>query len=135
MRITIDTNLLVRIVVGDDPIQTESALRVLEQAEAVAIPLPCLCELVWVLGRVYGLSKNRIAVSLRAITERKNVSVDAFGVAIGLQLLEEGGDFADGAIAAAGADMGADIFISFDRKAVHQISATGLTARHVDEAA
>ena len=133
MRITIDTNLLVRIVVGDDIAQTESAVRVLEQAESVAIPLPCLCELVWVLGRAYSLPKDKIALSLRAIIERKNVSVDTFGVAAGLQLLEAGGDFVDGAIAASGVSMGGETFVSFDRKAVAQVAAVGLSARHAGE--
>lgn len=130
MRITIDTNLLVRIVIGDDAGQTEVALRVLEQAEAVALPLPCLCELVWVLGRVYGLPKDKIALSVQAITERKNVSVDGPSVRAGLQLLHGGGDFADGVIAASGAAMGSETFISFDRKAVAQIAALGLAASH-----
>ena len=130
MRITIDTNLLVRIVVSDDVAQMESAVRILEQAELVAIPLPCLCELVWVLGRVYALPKDKIALSLRAIIERKNVFVDTSSVAAGLQLLDAGGDFADGAIAALGASMGGETFVSFDRKAVAQVAAIGLTAQH-----
>ena len=52
MKITADTNVLVRALVQDDPEQAKSASALLEQAELVAIPLPVLCELVWVLRRV-----------------------------------------------------------------------------------
>jgi predicted nucleic-acid-binding protein len=130
MRITVDTNLLVRIVISDDTSQMQVALRVLDQAETVALPLPCLCELVWVLGKVYGLPKDKIALSLRAIIGRKNISVDVPAVRAGLSLLDSGGDFADGAIAASGASMGGETFVSFDHKAVAQIAALGLAASH-----
>ncbi|MCP9888679.1 hypothetical protein KBY96_12180 [Cyanobium sp. ATX 6A2] len=53
MKITAATNLLVRALVQDDPEQARAASALLSQAELVAIPLPVLCELVWVLRRVY----------------------------------------------------------------------------------
>ena len=53
MKITADTNVLVRALVQDDPEQSRAACTVLEKAELIAIPLPVLCELVWVLRRVY----------------------------------------------------------------------------------
>ena len=52
MKITADTNVLVRALVQDDPGQARAASALLEQAELVAVPLPVLCELVWVLHRV-----------------------------------------------------------------------------------
>ncbi len=54
MIITADTNVLVRAVVADDPGQAAAAIEALRQAEAIAVPLPVLCELVWVLRRAYG---------------------------------------------------------------------------------
>lgn len=128
MRLTADTNLLARIIVRDDIAQAETALNLLEAADAVFIPLPCLCEFVWVLGSTYGLPHDGIAQSIRRIIDRANVFVDGTAVAAGLRLLDAGGDFADGAIAAAGAAMGADIFVSFDRKAVARIEAIGMRA-------
>lgn len=56
MRITADTNLLVRVLVQDDPEQASAAMDLLCRAELVAVPLPVLCELVWVLKRVYGFA-------------------------------------------------------------------------------
>ena len=52
MKLAVDTNVLVRAVMGDDPAQTAVAAKVLMDAELIAIALPCLCELVWVLLRV-----------------------------------------------------------------------------------
>ena len=46
MRITADTNVLVRVLVHDDPDQARAAMDLLSRAELVAVPLPVLCELV-----------------------------------------------------------------------------------------
>ena len=69
MKITADTNVLVRALL---------------QAELVAVPLPVLGELAWVLRRMYRFSAS--------------VRMDCPVVRAGLQLLAAGGDFADGAI-------------------------------------
>lgn len=132
MRITADTNLLVRIIVRDDHGQAEKALHLLSDAEVVFIPPTCLCELVWVLGSTYQLTRDELASSVRAVIDRENVSIDVPTTAAGLRVLEAGGDFADGAIAAAGAAMGSEIFVSFDRKAIARIAKMGIAARHVD---
>lgn len=132
MRITADTNILVRVIVRDDIAQAQTALHVLEAADTVFITLPCLCEFVWVLESTYGLPRDEIALSVRAIVERSNVSTDLAAVPTGLRLLDAGGDFADGIIAAAGAAMGGDTFVSFDRNAVARIGAIGLSAQHPD---
>lgn len=57
MTITAATNVLVRAVMRDDPAQGSAAARLLSDAELIPVPLPCLCELVWVLRRVYGIQK------------------------------------------------------------------------------
>ena len=46
----------------------------------------------------------------------------------GLSVLEAGGDFADGVIAFDGRWFGAETFVSFDRKAVNLLSASGISA-------
>jgi predicted nucleic-acid-binding protein len=134
MKITADTNILVRVIVRDDLAQARVALDVLERAKVVFLPLPCLCEFAWVLERTYGLSRDYIAASLRQIVRRANVETDIQAVDVGLRILDTGGDFADGVIASAGAGMGADNFISFDRKAVSRLDAIGMPARLADAA-
>lgn len=53
MRITVDTNILVRVTVVDDPEQASLAAELLRTAELIAIPLSSLCEFVWVTMRAY----------------------------------------------------------------------------------
>lgn len=128
MRITADTNLLVRIIVRDDEVQAQTAVNILEEAEMVVISLPCFCEFVWVLESVYRFSRDKVAMSVRKIIGRANVTTDAAAVFAGLRVLDAGGDFADGVIAAAGAAMGGETFVSFDRKAVARVKAIGMPA-------
>jgi predicted nucleic-acid-binding protein len=125
VRITADTNLLVRAAVGDDPLQARVAADALAHAEIVAVPLPVLCEFVWVLLRGYGRGAGEIAASIRDLADSANVNLDRPAVEAGLALLDAGGDFADGVIAFEGRRLGGSVFASFDRQAVELLAATG----------
>lgn len=125
MRITADTNVLVRAAVRDDPLQARIAADTLADAEILAVPLPVLCEFVWVLLRRYGRSAAEIAASIRDLAGGANVRLDRPAVDAGLAVLEAGGDFADGVIAFEGRRLGGSVFASFDRRAVELIAATG----------
>src|SRR5690606_25749873 len=105
----------------------QTALNVLEAADAVFVPLPCICEFVWVLDSVYALPRDKVAKSIRALIVRANIVVDRIAVSAGLRLLDTGGDFADGVIASTGTTMGADTFVSFDRKAVNRLGRIGFS--------
>ncbi len=61
MRVTADTDVLVRFLVADDPDQAAAAAALLERAEAVVLTVPVLCELTWVLRSVYGIARADIA--------------------------------------------------------------------------
>ena len=67
MKVAVDTNVLVRAVVRDDPAQADVAAAVLTDAELIAVALPCLCEFVWVLLRVYGFQQADAASAIRAM--------------------------------------------------------------------
>ena len=129
MRLAVDTNVLVRAVVGDDPRQSRVAAKALGEAELIAVALPCLCEFVWVLRKVYGFAVADIAAAIRALMAASNVQANRPAVEAGLAVLEAGGDFADGAIAYEGRWLGGETFISFDKKAVLLLSAYGQDAR------
>ena len=129
MKITPDTNLLVRMIIADDEAQNELATETLKTADLVAIGVPALCELVWVLDRRYGVSHVDIAQAIRGLLEAGNVVVNRPAVEAGLNLLGSGGDFADGAIAYEGQWLGAETFVSFDKKAVKLLNARGRAAR------
>jgi predicted nucleic-acid-binding protein len=129
MKITADTNVLVRALAGDDERQSKIAQTELKKAELVALALPALCELVWVLSQGYKIPSSEIAEAIRRLMNAANVVVNRSAAEAGLVLLDAGGDFADGVIAYEGNWLGADSFISFDRKAVKLMEARGKSAR------
>lgn len=129
MKITADTNVLVRAVVRDDLEQARAADKVLKAASVIALSLPCLCEFVWVLRRVYGLTALDIASAIRTLLATENVHTDDDWVEAGLRMLEAGGDFADAVIAEEGVRRGGDTFVSFDKQAVALLIKQGYSAR------
>jgi predicted nucleic-acid-binding protein len=129
VKITADTNLLVRSLVDDDPRQAKLARSELQNAEVVALAATALCELVWVLRRGYGLPPAEIAGAMRVLLSGSNVLSDEALTEAGLAHLDAGGDFADGVIALDGGWLGADEFVSFDRRAVRLVTAGGGAAR------
>ncbi len=50
VKITPDTSVLVRAITGDHEVQSKLARNELANADLVALALPALCELVWVLA-------------------------------------------------------------------------------------
>src|SRR5437763_174347 len=129
MKITVDTNVLVRAVVRDHQRQARAAAKLLKEAELIAVSLPCLCEFVWVLRRVYNFGQQDISAALEALLNAGNVAVDRPAADAGLAVLNEGGDFADGLIAYEGNWLGGETFVSFDKKAVSLMVKQGQQAK------
>ena len=143
MKIAADTNVLVRAVMRDDAAQARAASKALTHAELIAIALPCLCEFVWVLRKVYSVNvediaaayllktsnTEDIAAAIRALLGAANVQVNRPAVDAGLAMLEANGDFADGVIAYEGTWLGAETFVSFDKQAVTLLSKFGQPAQ------
>lgn len=125
MKVAVDTNVLVRALVRDDPKQAAAADRVLKHATLIAVSLPCLCELFWVLRRLYGFEPAAIATAIRALLGTENVIMNRPAVEAGLALVDAGGDFADGVIAYEGTWLGAETFVSFDKKATSLLKKQG----------
>ncbi len=129
MRLTVDTNVLVRAVVADDPTQSPVAARIMREADTLALTLSCLCELAWVLRRTYKFQRSEVASVLEALLQVGNVSTNRPAVEAGLATLKAGGDFADGVIAFEGAWLGGETFVSFDKKAVSLLAGQGVNAK------
>lgn len=125
MNISVDTNVLARVVLQDDPAQARAASALLQQASVIAVSLPCLCELAWLLLRGAKLSKDDVAAAIRALMHTGNVVMNRPAVEAGLAILEAGGDFADGVMAYEGQWLGGETFVSFDRQAVELIARQG----------
>ena len=128
MRITVDTNVLLRAAVQDDKFQSALAASVLQKAELIAVPLPVLCEFVWVLRRGYKMHVADIANAIHQLMKTVNVVMNEPAVELGLQVLNAGGDFADGVIAYEGEFLGADSMASFDKRSVSILQTLGKSA-------
>lgn len=122
MKVTVDTNVLVRAFIEDDKKQAQAAKKLLKSAELIAITSSSLCEFVWVLRQAYKFSRQDTAAALRLLLNIKNVAMNRSAVEAGLAVLESGGDFADGVIDYEGKWLGGETFVSFDKNAVALIS-------------
>ena len=70
--ISVDTNLLARLLLRDDPERFRRALAVLSSHEEVFVPVTVLLELAWVL-RVRDATQDEIAASLQGILDLPQV--------------------------------------------------------------
>lgn len=119
--IALDTNILLRFLIDDDREQVEAARSLLEQLTPERPGFVCrevILEMVWVLERSYGFSRDRIATALEQL-----VSGDALLFEAGDDVIRAaygyrrgGAGFADRMIAAAARRSGADALYTFDRR-------------------
>jgi len=128
VKVSLDTNVLLRLIVEDDEAQQQSAIETLERAELVAISVHALCEFAWVLDRRYAAQRADISAAIRRILDMRNVVANRPMIEAGLNVLDAGGDFADGVIAFDGQWLGAETFLSFDKKAVKLLEGQGTVA-------
>jgi predicted nucleic-acid-binding protein len=124
----VDTNVLVRAAVQDDPAQARTARRILKEAEPAIIGRHALCEFIWVLRHTYRFRRTEIAAALKNLLNAKNIIADDAAVAAGFDAMEAGADFADGVIAYEGRWLGGETFVSFDKRAVAAVAKQGLKA-------
>jgi predicted nucleic-acid-binding protein len=120
--IALDTNVLVRFLVQDDPEQARVAGEIVDQLTEEAtgfVSREVLVELVWVLERAYRLGRAEIAGALDGLlasTELVVEGADAIGSAVELYR-NDGFGFADLMIVAAAQRAGATETVTFDRRA------------------
>lgn len=114
----IDTNVLVRLLVADDPEQAERARVYVTEHAPCWMNRIVLCETVWVLERLYGHSRSRVAAALRQVLETRQFEIeDAEAVRSGIEAIDEGHDFADTVVAFTNRSRGCQVTAAFDRKA------------------
>ena len=118
--IAFDTNVLVRLVVEDDQQQFELAnlwlKRCEDDGETVLIKVPVLCELIWVLKRIYRASRDELALIIETLLQDAIFVVeDAESIEEALSRFREGrADFADYLIGVNSLSMGASATLTFD---------------------
>lgn len=111
--VSIDTNILVRLLTGDDKAQAAKAKRLFAR-EAVYITKTVMLETEWVLRYAYALKAEDIATAFTLLLGQHNVAVeDGHHVAQAVHFLKNGMDFADALHLTC--SQGHD-FVTFDRK-------------------
>ena len=116
----LDTNVLVRYLVGDDAAQAEAARKLVAALTPEDPGFVCrevVVELAWVLQRSYGFDRATVAAALMNLTATDCLEVeDVDDVAAAAYRYRQGGaDFSDLMILAAAKRAGADPLYTFDR--------------------
>ena len=127
--IGLDTNVLARYVMQDDPRQSPRATRLMESLSAEApgfVSVVTLVELVWVLSGSYGLGRAQVATVLETLLRSRELVIDrAETVAHSLgRFGSAGADFADALIERIAAAAGCGVTMTFD---VGAARAAGMT--------
>jgi predicted nucleic-acid-binding protein len=120
--IGLDTNVLVRYLTQDDPVQSRRAAKLVEgltEEDPGFISVVAMAETVWVLERAYGVADADIAAALERTLQADVLVVESEQeVFTAMIALREGrGAFADALIAALGAKAGCSTTLTFDREA------------------
>ena len=121
--IGLDTNVLARYIVQDDPAQAEAAARLIEGRCAARSPgyvsVPVLVELVWALAGAYRYDRRIVASVIRQLLRTIEFMVEDRDIVwSALREFESGGaDFADCLIAHRNHARGCTQTFTFDRGA------------------
>lgn len=96
----VDTNVLLRFLLADDPIQSPIARSYFVNREnTLIIDTVVLCEVVWVMKKRSKLKNQKIVQILQGLTIEPHIKLDKEKFNQGIKFLQDGGDFADGIIA------------------------------------
>jgi predicted nucleic-acid-binding protein len=111
--ISLDTNVVVRVVTADDPDQLAVALKVM-RLDGLWLCKTVLLEIEWVLRYSYKLSRQTILETFTRLLGYPNLSTEEPAtVQLALDLYGAGMDFGDALHLAS--SKGADRFVTFDR--------------------
>lgn len=119
----IDTNVLVRYITQDDPLQSALATTLFEEDLSPDNPgfvtLVSLCELVWVLEDCYDTGKREVSAILKNVLTSRSLLVEREDLAWKAvrRYGQEAADFSDCLIAEISREAGCGRVVTFDRKA------------------
>jgi predicted nucleic-acid-binding protein len=129
--LALDTNILVRLVTNDDP-TTAQRIQLALDAE-LAFERQCmvghivLCELVWVLQRLYGYSLTQCQQTVSSLLGFAGLRFESLPVVLAAYKAweKQGGDWADHLIGSQMQALGCDVVLTLDKRAAkaatHQI--------------
>ncbi len=125
--IGLDTNVLLRYLVQDDPAQSRRATEIIEKRLTLEEPgfvsLVTVVEIVWVLKSLFGRSRQEIAGDLEMILAADTLEVqnelEVYQAVVALR--SESGTFEDALIGALGIWRGCSTTVTFDQKAAQKL--------------
>lgn len=121
--ISIDTNVLVRLLTADDKVQADKAKQLFKRQQ-IYITKTVILETEWVLRFAYRFSAEAIAGAFIKLLGQENVIVeDAPHISLAASLLRGGMDFADALHLACSQDY---TFVTFDKKLKAKADTAGM---------
>ncbi len=131
--IGLDTNIVVRYLVQDEPDQSATASTVIEaltEQDPGFLSLVTVVELYWVLRRAYKISTTRCAELVEGLLDARELRVGQDSIVRAALTASRGGlDFADAVIAELGRVAGCEHTVTFDQRAA-QSKEMGLLVLH-----
>ncbi len=126
--VAFDTNVFVRVLVGDDPVQTKKAERAFVRhanGDGVVLSVMVLCEIAWVLAAAYGWDRATLRARLQRLVRTRGVIVEELeNVEAALDAFATGkADLADYLIAGHARAAGQELF-TFDKRLAREKLAT-----------
>lgn len=122
--VALDTNVIVRYIAQDDPLQSAAATRVFEEVITDEnhgfITSIAMCETIWVLSRAYGQPREKLVQVIETLLKADNLEVEHRDLVWGAMddFCNGKADFSDYLIARIGKAQGALTTLSFDGNAL-----------------
>lgn len=123
----IDTNILVRFLVGDDEQQARKVYTIFKDAERnkeeLFVPLPVVLELMWVLESVYVIERGSVIAALRELLLMPILKFEHLSAVQQCLQAAQGNNFdlSDLLIAHVAQEQGCETVLTFDRKAAKYV--------------
>ncbi|MFH2045933.1 MAG: type II toxin-antitoxin system VapC family toxin [Pseudomonadota bacterium] len=119
----VDTNILIRFLIGDDELQAKQVYTIFKKAESekevLFVPLLVILEMVWVLESVYNISRVEILDSINDLLSMPIFKFDQLSTLQQFAHSAQGNnhDLSDLLIAHSAKTNGCETVITFDKKA------------------
>ncbi|MEQ8401887.1 MAG: type II toxin-antitoxin system VapC family toxin [Roseitalea porphyridii] len=132
-RVGIDTNVLLRLLVDEDPAQRARVMRFGQRLNVEMtglVTIVSLLEVDWALRSQYGYTKLQSMDAIRQIVSLRGVTIENHDVVVRAIALvrDRNADFADALIAGLSAELDCDATVTLDRRAAHRVPGMELLA-------
>lgn len=128
--IAADTNVVVRFLTGDDPVQAAAATRLFSENKVLILPT-VLLESAWVLSAAYGFKDAAIREAFGKLLTMRGIEVaEESAVIRAMSAWAHGLDFADALHASLAMESGASL-ATFDKALLRKSAKAGMDVRSV----